>query len=104
MILNEQGNSINIEGNIKSIEDFEQIKNAIDDIMRRSDSCTLNVIDSISITSSVIGYLMKLVNEGKRIYLNVASEDLYNLLNELNLISILSVKRIWGWILVSVLN
>ena len=94
MILNEQGNSINIEGNIKSIEDFEQIKNAIDDIMRRSDSCTLNVIDSISITSSVIGYLMKLVNEGKRIYLNVASEDLYNLLNELNLISILSVKRI----------
>ena len=94
MVLTQQGNTLNIEGNIKSIEDFEQIKMALDGMVNVYDSIVINVKDSISITSSVIGYLMKLVNEGKRIYLNVGTDDLYSLLNELNLINTFFVKRI----------
>ena len=94
MTLKQEGNIINIEGNIKSIEDYEQIKSALDNVKASFDSITLNIKNSISITSSVIGYLVKLANEGKKIYLNVGSEDLYDLLDELNLINLFSVKRV----------
>ena len=94
MTIAQQGNTLNIEGNIKSIEDFEQIKMALDGMVNVYDSIVINVKDSISITSSVIGYLMKLVNEGKRIYLNVGTDDLYSLLSELDLINTFFVKRI----------
>ena len=94
MTLKQEGNIINIEGNIKSIEDYEQIKSALDNVKASFDSIILNIKNSISITSSVIGYLVKLANEGKKIYLNVGSEDLYDLLDELNLINLFSVKRV----------
>lgn len=92
MTISQQGNTVNIEGNIKSIGDFEQIKMALDGMKNVYDSIVLNIIDSISITSSVIGYLMKLVNEGKNIYINVGSEDLYGLFDDLNLRNTFSVK------------
>ncbi len=94
MNISQQGNTLNIEGNIKSIEDFEQIKTALDGISNVYDSVVLNIKDSISITSSVIGYLMKLNDKGKKIYINVASEDLYGLLDDLNLRNTFSVKKI----------
>ena len=94
MTLKQEGNIINIEGNIKSIEDYEQITSALDNVKASFDSIILNIKNSISITSSVIGYLVKLANEGKKIYLNVGSEDLYDLLDELNLINLFSVKRV----------
>ena len=92
--ITQNGNIIDIEGNIKSIEDFEKIKNELDKVEKSYDSVVLNIKDSISITSSVIGYLMKLNDKGKKIYINVASEDLYGLLDDLNLKNIFSVKRI----------
>ena len=92
--ITQNGNIIDIEGNIKSIEDFEKIKSKLDEIEKTYDSIILNIKDSISITSSVIGYLMKLNDKGKKIYLNVASEDLYDLLDELNLKNTFFVKKI----------
>ena len=94
MTISQQGNTLNIEGNIKSLEDFEQIKMTLDGMKNVYDSIVLNIKDSISITSSVIGYLMKLVNEGKRVYVNVGTDDLYSLLSELNLINTFFVKKI----------
>jgi len=95
MTIKEQGNILNIEGNIKSIEDFEQIKTAVDGVLNVYDSIILNIKDSISLISSVIGYLMKLTkNEDKRIYVNVGSDDLYNLLDELNLVNEFFLKKI----------
>ena len=87
------GNILDIYGNIKSIQDYEAIKSEVDSIIHSYDSVVLNLHDSISITSSVIGYLNKLVDEGKRVSINVKDDMLYNLFNELNLISLFNVRR-----------
>ncbi len=95
MTLIQEGNRLNIEGNIKSTEDFEEIKTAVEGLLRVHESMILNITDSMSLTSSVIGYLVKVVNEnGKKVYLNVGSNDLYTLLDELDLLNVFYVKRI----------
>jgi len=48
----------------------------------------------ISITSSVIGYLCKLTSSGCNVELYIANNDLYDLLDDLNLLQTLNVQRI----------
>ena len=91
MELKREGNILNIYGNIKSIEDFEKIKNELEEIKKTSDKIIINIVDSMSITSSVIGYLIKLVEEGVDITVKV-KKDLFDFLDELNLISKLNVR------------
>jgi len=55
MEITSSSNTINISGNIKSINDFSEIKNLIDSVVTQHKSVTINIIDSLSITSSVIG-------------------------------------------------
>ena len=94
MELERQGNILNIKGNIKSIEDYETIKSEIEAIRKNYQNATINILDSFSITSSIIGYLYKITNEGFKINLYVKNEILYNLLNDLNLINLFNVKKI----------
>ncbi len=95
MTLIQEGNRLNIEGNIKSTKDFEEIEAAVEGLLNGYESIILNITDSMSLTSSVIGYLVKVVNEnGKKVYLNVGSNDLYTLLDELDLLNVFYVKRI----------
>ena len=89
------GNILDIYGNIKSIQDYEAIRSEVNSVVSSYDSVVLNLHDSISITSSVIGYLNKLVDEGKRVVINVKDDMLYNLFNELNLLSTFNVQRLW---------
>ena len=91
--ITQNANTIEVEGNIKSIEDSEQIRMAVDNIIKKYDSIVIN-IKGFTITSSVIGYLMKLVNEGKKIHINVKNESLYTLLDDLHLIDVFGVKLI----------
>jgi len=94
MTVKREGNVIEIEGNIKSLEDFEKIKYTIEEIMPTK-SITLNLKDSISITSSVIGYLNKLVNvDGVEVYLNVKTQELYDLLRDLDLDKVFHIRRV----------
>lgn len=88
------GSSLTIDGNIKSIRDFQEIKKVLDDIISNNSSVNLNIPNSISITSSVIGYLTKLIYKDK-IHLSVKIGDvrLFNLLKELNLISLFNVTK-----------
>ena len=65
MEISNVGGIVTIEGNIKSIGDFQKIKNCLDALISNNKSVTLKVINSISITSSVIGYLTKLVFKDK---------------------------------------
>ena len=90
------GNIVNIYGNIKSIQDYEEIKSIVDGIVKSHGNVVLNLIDSIAITSSVIGYLTKLASEGVKITMNVG-EDLYKLFSDLDLLSIFNVRQI-KWI------
>ncbi|MDD5157979.1 hypothetical protein [Sulfurimonas sp.] len=89
------GNRIIIAGNIKSIVDFQNIKKEIDIIVTSSQSVTIEIVDSLSIISSVIGYLNKLVlKDGIDISIKAGSQQLIELLDDLDLTTTLKATRI----------
>lgn len=94
MEINATSNTITIKGNIKSISDFAQIKSSIDGVTSQHQSITVNIIDSFSVTSSVIGYFNKLVLKDKiNLRMNVGSKQLIDLLDDLNLTATFNAKK-----------
>ena len=84
-----------IEGNIKTIGDFQEIKHALDAFIKHNTSVKLTIKDSISVTSSVIGYLTKLVLKDKIVVeVWVGNSELINLFEELGLKELLHVRSI----------
>jgi hypothetical protein len=86
---------LTISGNIKSIEDSLRIKEAVN-ALRDSGarSLHLQISDSFSMTSTVIGNLMKLVHHDKvPLSITVGDQRLYELLDELNLTAVFNVRR-----------
>jgi len=94
MEVKSSSNVVTISGNIKSVGDFQDIKNAVDAVTATYKSIAINVVDSLSITSSVIGYLNKLVQKDKiDIRLYVGNEQLLELLSDLNLVSTFKAQK-----------
>ena len=87
-------NNVTITGNIKSVGNFQTIKQELDAIIRQHKSLTINIVDSLSITSSVIGYLNKLVlKDNIAIKMNIGNAQLIELLDDLSLISTFNAKK-----------
>lgn len=87
--------TVTITGNIKSVSDFQKIKTEVDNVTNQHKNITINVVDSLSITSSVIGYFNKLVlKDGVAIHMNVGNQQLIDLLNDLNLASVFKAKKV----------
>lgn len=87
MIVYVENGTVNIEGNITSIDDYLTIKNVFQELAAGgAKEISIFFINSVSITSSVIGFMLKLVNIDK-IRLNVITGDkrLLHLLEELDL-------------------
>ncbi|MBE0515341.1 hypothetical protein [Sulfurimonas sp.] len=94
MELEVSSSTLVITGNIKSIYNFQEIKRTIDDMITNYKHININIVDSLSITSSVIGYLNKLVlKDDIDLSVIVGNEQLYNLLDDLNLVSTFKAKR-----------
>jgi len=94
MELSSSANSVTINGNIKSINDFQDIKICLDDIKAQHGDITMNIIDSLSMTSSVIGYFNKLVlKDGINLTLKIGNAQLMDLLDDLNLSSTFNAKK-----------
>ena len=94
MDISSSANTVTIVGNIKSISDFQSIKSTIDSIKSSHSAITLDIQDSISITSSIIGYLNKLVlKDSIDLNMKIGNDQLIHLLEDLNLISTFKVKR-----------
>ena len=94
MDISSSANIVKITGNIKSVGDFQSIKSTIDAIKGSTSTITLDIQDSISITSSVIGYLNKLVlKDSIDLNMKVANAQLMELLNDLNLTGTFKAKR-----------
>ncbi|ABB43491.1 conserved hypothetical protein [Sulfurimonas denitrificans DSM 1251] len=94
MELQISSNIVTIAGNIKSISDFQAIKKIVDDVAAAHKAIHLNIVDSLSITSSVIGYLNKLVlKDNIDLHVNVGNEQLLELLDDLNLTAMFKAKR-----------
>jgi hypothetical protein len=89
-------NELLITGNIKSIEDSMDIKNSINDLQQMGvRSIQLRILDSFSMTSTVIGFLMKLVNLDKiTVSLVIGDQRLFQLLDELNLVQPFNVNLV----------
>jgi hypothetical protein len=77
--------SIEIDGVIKTIEDVENIKKAIEENVKGSE-IILKINDSFAMPSALIGYLIKLkALQQKNVILRIADEGLYDLMKDLNL-------------------
>jgi len=95
MDLSTASNNITIIGNIKSISDFQKIKQSTDTMVKTHKSITIKIIDSLSITSSVIGYFNKLVLKDEiRIKMNIGNAQLMNLIKDLNLVSTFNASKV----------
>jgi len=95
MEISASSNIVTITGNVKSVSNFQELKRSIDSVVSQHKSITINIKDSLSITSSVIGYFNKLVLKDRiDIHMHVGNAQLYELLNELNLVSVFKAKKI----------
>jgi hypothetical protein len=85
---------ITIKGNIKSIEDGMQIKDSIRQARAEGAAVLeLRIVDSFSMTSTVIGNLMKLVYHDKLpVSVTVGDHRLFRLMEELSLVQPLKVR------------
>ncbi|MDY0116731.1 MAG: hypothetical protein RBR59_04030 [Sulfurimonadaceae bacterium] len=93
MVLKTSGSTITIEGNIKTQQDFIAIKNSVES-MGEAKAIHFNLIDTMSMTSSVIGFLTKTILKDKiAISMSINDERLYGLLSDLNLVQTFNVKR-----------
>jgi len=88
-------NIVTISGNIKSVTDYQRIKDVIDSLIATHKSIIIEIKDSISITSSIIGYFTKLVQkEGIDLSIKVGDESLMELFDDLNLVSLFKVRKV----------
>ena len=88
MEIKASSNSVTINGNIKTVSDFQKIKQLVDGIIKTHKLLIINIIDSLSMTSSVIGYLNKIVlKDNINIQMKIGNAQLIELLNDLNLTS-----------------
>jgi len=94
MEISTSSNIITIKGNIKSVKDFQEIKMTADSLKVDNKSIIVNIIDSLSITSSVIGYFNKLILKDKiDIRMNIGNAKLLELLSDLNLTTVFKAKK-----------
>lgn len=90
------GNKIDVVGNIKTIKDTKDIQTAIDSVVGSgSKEVVLSIKESIAMTSSLIGFLLKIIKkDGVSVNVHIRNENLYELLSDLELLDIFKVKRI----------
>jgi len=94
MTLTTESSDITIEGNIKSIDDFQTIKSAIDAVTEEYDRIDFIIKDSISMTSSVIGYINKIIQKDHiLVTMTVSDIRLYTTLEHLGLLKIFNVHK-----------
>ena len=95
MEISVSSNTVVITGNIKTISDYQQIKENVDNLTKNHQHIIITIQDSISITSSVIGYLNKLVlKENIDVEIKVGNAQLIELFEDLNLVSLFKVKKV----------
>jgi len=95
MEISVNSNTVTIVGNIKKVSDFQSIKNSIEPIVQNNRRLTIKIVDSLSLTSTTIGYLNKLVlKDNIELHVVTGNSKLYSLLEDLNLISTFKVSRV----------
>ncbi len=87
-------NNVTITGNIKSVSHFSEIKTLVDGVVAQHKNITISIVDSLSITSSVIGYFNKLIlKDNINITMRIGNDQLLSLIDDLNLTSTFNARR-----------
>ena len=95
MKISVSANSVLITGNIKTINDYQHIKESIETLTQQHKHIVIKIEDSISITSSLIGYLNKLIlKDNIDIVTEVGDAQLMELFQDLNLVSLFKVSKV----------
>ena len=95
MEIQRQGSEIVITGNIKNTSDYQSIKDNVNALVQSgAKRIIVKTPESFSMTSSVIGFFIKVIFQDK-VYIHVYVKDdrLYSLLEDLNLIETFKVKK-----------
>lgn len=95
MEIQRQGSEIVITGNIKNTSDYQSIKDNVNALVQSgAKSIIVKTPESFSMTSSVIGFFIKVIFQDKvSIHVYVKDDILYSLLEDLNLIETFKVKK-----------
>lgn len=85
-----------IQGNIKSIDDYIEIKKMVATVVSGGQNrVTLRIQDSFSMPSSVIGLFVKLINHDKvALSMSIGDRRLHELLAELNLVALFNATLV----------
>jgi len=85
---------VTITGDIKSMDDYQEIKKLEKGIVAQgARNITIRIPDSVTIPSSVIGYLLKLVHgDGIELAVEVKDKELYRMLQILKLLEVFKVS------------
>ena len=95
MEIHTNSNTVTITGNIKKVSDFKEIKDSIEPLIQHNKNLTIKILDSLSLTSTTIGYLNKLVlKDGINIQMQVGDEQLLELLDDLSLTTTFKARKI----------
>jgi len=95
MDISTSSNTVTITGNIKSVSDFQSIKSSVDEVKESNSTVIIVIKESLSITSSVIGYFNKLVLKDKiNLQMRVGNTQLLDLLDELSLMQVFKATKI----------
>jgi len=86
-------NVVEVEGIIKTMNDVSKLNEVLDEFNEGS-SVIFKIKDSFAMPSALIGNFLKKTQEGVMITLEVGSNILYEVLDDLNLINKLNVKKI----------
>lgn len=88
-------NELVLTGNIKSLKDYQNIKQTMTDMINAGvDKIIIRTPESFSITSSVIGFFMKVIfQDHVKITIYVSDPRLYTILEDLQLIETFNVIK-----------
>lgn len=95
MEIKRNGSELVISGNIKNTTDYQIIKDNVNELIKSgSKSIIVKTPESFSMTSSVIGFFIKVIFQDKvPIHVYVKDDRLYSLLEDLNLLDTFKVQK-----------
>ena len=86
-------NVVEVDGVIKTMNDVSKLNEVLDEFNEGS-SVIFKIKDSFAMPSALIGNFLKKTQEGVMVTLEVGSDILYEVLDDLNLVNKLNVKKI----------
>jgi uncharacterized protein YjbJ (UPF0337 family) len=91
-----EGNIVAVKGNIKTIGDYQELKGYVQKLIdNEHKEVEIHILDSYTITSSVVGYMFKIINlEMVKITLHVRDHRLYQILEDLRLLEAFNVQKL----------